>query len=249
MERHDLTAPLNKWYRTPLGQRLLHAEQAQLNAVLPSLFGYHLLQVGGLPDRRMTESSLIRHQIMLTDRISPHVVLSPLSGRADALPLLSGQIDLVLLVHALEAARDPRQVLREAYRVLIPEGHLVITGLNPWSGWGAWRRARAKKQKMPWKNPFLSVSRLREWLTLLGCEVVTVRRFFFRPPVLPGGVFDQFTFLDNMGSRVCPIAANAYVLVAKKRVSTLTPVGLRWQRRRGRVVNKGLVGTSTRGKF
>ena len=52
------------------------------------------------------------------------------------LPLASDRLDAVLLPHTLDFVPDPRQVLREVERVLIPEGRVVILGFNALSSWG-----------------------------------------------------------------------------------------------------------------
>ena len=49
------------------------------------------------------------------------------------LPIADDSADFVLLAHALEAADDPKSVLREAVRVLRPEGRIFIIGFNPFS--------------------------------------------------------------------------------------------------------------------
>ena len=54
----------------------------------------------------------------------------------EELPFATHSIDLVVMPHILEFAEDPHQVLREVERVLVPEGHVVITGFNPASLWG-----------------------------------------------------------------------------------------------------------------
>jgi SAM-dependent methyltransferase len=60
----------------------------------------------------------------------------------DALPFPNQSLDLVLLPHTLELARDPHDTLREVERVLVPEGRVVIVGFNPASLWGL-RQQRA----------------------------------------------------------------------------------------------------------
>jgi len=42
----------------------------------------------------------------------------------------------------------------------------------------------------------------------------------------------KMTFLESVGKRWCPLLGGAYVLVAKKRVVTLTPIKPRWRTRR-----------------
>jgi len=47
------------------------------------------------------------------------------------LPFPSNSLDLAVLPPALELARDPHDTLREVERVLVPEGRVVIAGVNP----------------------------------------------------------------------------------------------------------------------
>lgn len=53
----------------------------------------------------------------------------------DRLPFPEGLFDRVFLLHALEEADSPRQLLREAWRVLAPEGRIVIAVTNRRSMW------------------------------------------------------------------------------------------------------------------
>ncbi len=48
----------------------------------------------------------------------------------DMLPLPDAAVDRVLLVHALEMASDPREVLREVWRVLAPGGRILVVVPN-----------------------------------------------------------------------------------------------------------------------
>lgn len=51
------------------------------------------------------------------------------------LPFPEGLFDRVFLLHALEEADSPRQLLREAWRVLAPEGRIVVAATNRRSMW------------------------------------------------------------------------------------------------------------------
>lgn len=51
------------------------------------------------------------------------------------LPFPEGLFDRVFLLHALEEADSPRQSLREAWRVLAPEGRIVVAVTNRRSMW------------------------------------------------------------------------------------------------------------------
>jgi ubiquinone/menaquinone biosynthesis C-methylase UbiE len=53
------------------------------------------------------------------------------------LPFEAQSVDLIVMPHTLEFTRDPHRLLREAERVLMPEGQLIILGFNSLSLWGA----------------------------------------------------------------------------------------------------------------
>lgn len=223
---------LRSWYGRPLGQALLKQERQQLDTILPTLFGYHIIQMGYLSGHDLMASSRIRNQLLL-DADSEGETPSPAAyAYPDAMPIESGSVDVVLLPHTLEFERQPHQILREADRVLIPEGHVVVLGFNPWSLWGIWRLCRCFKGKAPWCGDFLSLTRIKDWMALLGFDVVLVRRHFFRPPIQRRGILKKLAFMEKLGAKLWPRLSGAYILVARKRVSTLTPIRPRWRPRR-----------------
>lgn len=240
-EINAMRGQLRQWYTHPLGVMLHQLEDEQLEPVLANLFGYHVLQVGYLLPEDLLESSRIRHRVIIDPDPEQEGKLTNLYAYPDSLPILSHSVDVVLLPHTLEFERDPHQILREVDRVLIPEGHIVILGFNPWSLWGLWRFILRRRQgSIPWCARFLSLTRAKDWLALLGFDVVLVKQFFFRPPVRHEGVMRRLNFLEKLGARWWPGLAGAYMLVAKKRVTTLTPIRPRWKPRRslvGKLVN------------
>ena len=91
-----------------------------------------------------------------------------------------------MLAHVLEFEPTPHEALREAQRVLVPEGHVVIAGFNPWSLMGIWRAVLHRSGVTPWSGDFLGLSRLEDWLALLSFDVTQVESLFFRPPFKSG---------------------------------------------------------------
>lgn len=51
------------------------------------------------------------------------------------LPFNEGMFDRVVLLHALEEAESPRQLLRDVWRVMAPEGRIVVAVTNRKSMW------------------------------------------------------------------------------------------------------------------
>jgi ubiquinone/menaquinone biosynthesis C-methylase UbiE len=96
-----------------------------------------------------------------------------------AWPWPAESLDLVVLPHTLELARDPHDTLREVERVLVPEGRVVIVGFNPASLWGLRQSAGHLRQRLglggrlylPSDGEFIGYPRVRDWLRLLGFEV------------------------------------------------------------------------------
>jgi hypothetical protein len=149
------------------------------------------------------------------------------------------------LLHTLEFSEDPHQVLREADRVLVPEGHIIILGFNPYSFWGLRRLLARKRAQMPWSGRFIGAGRLRDWLNLLGFEMVHQQKLFYRPPVASERISNRLAFMESGCERWCRLIGGVYMYVARKKISTLTPIKPRWRPKRS-VVTAGLADGSTR---
>jgi len=229
---------LRVWYERSLGQALLSTEREQLDEVLPNLFGYHLLQVGTPVREDLVSESRVSHCMVLEDL--PAAV--PASGRhclygeAAALPFASDSLDVLLLPHTLEFEANPHQVLREADRTLVPEGHVVILCFNPWSLWGLWRLLTGWRDHAPWCGRFYTPSRIKDWLALLGFDTILVRGYFFRPPIEHPGIMQRLHLLERAGQRWWSFFGGGFMLVARKRVTTLTPIRPRWRSERTRLL-------------
>jgi SAM-dependent methyltransferase len=158
-----------------------------------------------------------------------------------ALPFPENSLDLVVLPHTLELSIDPHAALREVERVLVPEGRVVISGLNPVSLWGL-RQARARLYRrlgegtlyLPDVGEFIGYRRLRDWLRLLSFEVESARFGCYRPAVRTTQWLDRFSFMDPAGERWWPIFGAAYFMVAVKRVHGARLLEPAWRTRRQR---------------
>jgi SAM-dependent methyltransferase len=244
LECREINSRLREWYRLPLGRALAQAEKAALAQVLPTLFGYYLLQIGATDDDWLADSRILHHVVMshgLDDQPAPGI----LQGLPSALPVRSDSIDSLLLLHTLEFSEDPHQVLREADRVLVPEGHIIILGFNPYSFWGLRRLLARKRAQMPWSGRFIGAGRLRDWLNLLGFEMVHQQKLFYRPPVASERISNRLAFMESGCERWCRLIGGVYMYVARKKISTLTPIKPRWRPKRS-VVTAGLADGSTR---
>ena len=114
----------SEWCTTPLGRYVLDWELAQFDNAVEDVFGYRALQVG-LPEADVLRRNRIPYRFSVALEAGATVAADPLQ-----LPVASQSLDLVALPHALESHLDPHQLLREAERVLRPEGQVVISGFN-----------------------------------------------------------------------------------------------------------------------
>ncbi|CAN5896338.1 class I SAM-dependent methyltransferase [soil metagenome] len=165
----------------------------------------------------------------------PHTAVA-LNCDFDALPFDTSSLDLVVLPHALELARDPHLALREVERVLVPEGRVVIVGFNPTSLWGVRQGLGHMRQRLspgsvrplflPSAGEFMGYRRLRDWLRLLSFEVEAGRFGCYRFPVGSQKWLSRFEWMEHTGERWWPVFGAVYFVVAVKRVRGMRLVGL-----------------------
>lgn len=218
---------LADWFATTQGQYLLAREQAFFDYSVADIFGFNALQLG-LPE----------HEFLRTSRMPLRVIAGNEAGvqmraNVDELPFECGSLDLVLLPHALEFNAHPHHILREAERILMPDGTLLISGFNPRSLWGL-RRALGSKTGYPWSGDFIALPRLKDWLALLGFEVVAGRFACYVPPFTNPGWSNRLRFMEPAGDRWWAVCGGVYFLQAIKRVPGMRLIKPRW--------NEGLVG-------
>jgi SAM-dependent methyltransferase len=237
----DSRAGLPAWYGSYLGSLLARAEREALDALLPDLFGYHLVQLGGHGEN-LCENSRISHCVVLDDIANPETGL--LADNA-ALPFAAESVDVVVMPHSLEFHPDPHAILREVDRILIPEGHVVILSFNPLSLWGLAHLLLGWRKQMPWRGKFYTRARLRDWLSLLGFDYMSGRQVFFRPPIQHEKIMQKLEFMERLGQRIMPLFAGVTIILARKRTSTLTPIGPRW--RENKIRPRTIAEPSTRG--
>jgi SAM-dependent methyltransferase len=132
---------------------------------------------------------------------------------------------LIVMPHALEFCAEPHAALREAERVLVPEGRLVLTGFNPASLWGL-RQARQRLLRrfglgelfLPERGDFIAYHRLRDWLRLLSFEVTASQFGVYSPAMRSEGGLARMAWMEGLGGRFWPVFGAVYMVVAVKRV-------------------------------
>jgi SAM-dependent methyltransferase len=237
---------LRAWCEGGLGKRLVEVEQKELAEELNRIFGFHLVLVDPCCSMDSLRVSRIRHHVCQS--CSPGMQHIPVSllARNDQMPWQTDSIDAFILPHVLEHAENPHQTLRELDRCLVADGHLIFLGFNPWGLWG-WRRLFSwRSESVPWNLRFISLARLKDWLSLLGYDIVVSRYYFTRLPWSHTAWTGHEGMPDGTQRTRWPFLAACYLLVARKRVVTLTPIKPRWRPRRSLVAG-GVIEPTQRG--
>ncbi|WP_188749976.1 class I SAM-dependent methyltransferase [Marinobacterium zhoushanense] len=227
---NQLTPAIMQWFDSPLGGELIEVEQQLLEQVLPTLFGYHLLQIGVDSRRPMFAASPVPHRILLGPSLELGMEKRSIVASNSELPVQSDSMDVVLLHHALDFAENPHQVLREAARVLRPGGHMVILGFNPASLWGIARYLRRRKQ-VPWSAHFIRHGRLQDWLGLLELTEVRTLSGLYMPPFESLRRRQRSAWLRALAQRAPAHSGAALLVVARKDVPGMTPLRTPWRRK------------------
>ena len=223
MTHATASAAIDSWLGSGLGQAVLQAESELMSEALDDVFGWELLQLGTWgPSARLLAGCRTRRHAVIADRRAALADVD-ITARLSQLPIANASVDAVVLPHTLEFETDPYAVVREADRVLAGEGQLVVLGFRPFSLWGFRSRAISRGYP-PGLKRMLGARRVADWLELLGYDVSLTRNYLFAPPW--GGSAPRTGETSALLRRgwFKPWPAGAYLVKARKRVYTLTPL-------------------------
>ena len=129
----------------------------------------------------------------------------------DSFPLPDSSIDLVILVHALEASARPHALMAELRRVLTGAGRIVIVAPNRQGPW-----ARSDLSPFGFGRPY-SRSQLRSLFAEAGFEAQSWTTALHMPPFTARLFPTTARMLDRLGRVVWPAFAGVIVVSAAKR--------------------------------
>ncbi|MEX2962100.1 class I SAM-dependent methyltransferase [Microbulbifer sp. TYP-18] len=230
---------LERWFGSCLGEEILTQQLALAEPVVERLFGYHLLQAGVSSKVDFAACSRINHRFRLGS--------SEKQGGAavadfEQLPLPSESVDVVILHHLLDFSPHPHQLLREAARVMIPGGHMVLIGFNPFSLLGLSRLLFSSGAYQVGNQ--LRAARVADWMTLLDLQACSIERGFFRLPLQHRELLANTSWMEGVGARWRLPWGGFYLIVARKEVASMRTIRLDWRSERKPVM--GAVPTSLR---
>lgn len=207
---------LLKWYETPKGLQLQEVEANFLRRSITVGCKQVVLQIGALGwENRYIDCTLYR-QFIITDAAGLGTSEArKVAAHPDQLPFQCDSADMIILPHMLEFAADQHQVLREAERVLKPEGRLVVLNFNPWSWYVRYQYCLHREKHDSKLGRFITRTKIVDWMKLLNFEVEIAAGFNFK--TLPA----QSLWGDKC--KHSPWVA-AYAVKAVKRRYTMIPL-------------------------
>jgi len=147
----------------------------------------------------------------------------------DAYPLPDGSVDKLIAVHSVEMSERVHSVLREIWRVLAPEGRLLLIVPNRRSVW-----AGADSTPFGHGRPY-SRSQLERLLTDALFTPLDWSSALYVPPLRYGLIWRSATAWERVGIRLWPWFAGVIVVEATKQLHA--PIGS--QKARARLVRVG----------
>lgn len=221
MHSLETTIPiLEQWFKSPLGRSLLATQENMLAQKMPVFRGRHALQLS------VTRNiDLLKHTSLINT-----FAVGPKAGarigvlcQSDKLPIYTESVDLAVIHHVMEYSQNPHELLKELTRVLLPSGHVVIVGFNPYGLFGAATVFKRFFRTKVWHNHTLSARRVSDWLNLMGFTVVDIEYGFYKPPINLTTLSQRFSWLDKVLSNLRWPLAGFYIITAKKQVAPFTP--------------------------
>lgn len=221
------------------GRYLLEWEQQRCDEALADIFGYHSLQLG-MPMLHALRHNRMPHQWVATS--TPDLNRERSACQApqgiqlcclpEALPFEASSLDLLVMPHTLEMSPDPHAALREAVRVLVPEGRLLLFGLNPFSLWGLQHGLERRQDPGPNARKGLPYWRVRDWLQVLAMEVVAADFGCHAPAVEQEAWLERWRWMDKLGHKAWPVLGGAYCVLAVKKVHGMRLLEPAWRTRK-----------------
>jgi SAM-dependent methyltransferase len=216
---------LQSFYASPLGEVSRRLVGRVIRARWETCAGLSVGSLGyGTPYLDRLRDKAVRCVAMMP--AEQGVVIWPEGKRCAAalvdpemLPLPDGSIDRLLLAHALEAADRPGVLLEEVWRIMAPEGRMIV--VVP-SRRGVWARADGTPygQGLPY-----SKSQLRDLLLRAVFSPIFWGEALYAPPVSRRFMIRSAPAIERLGAALGLPFAGVHIVEAIKQVHR--PVGVR----------------------
>ena len=216
---------LRDFYNRPLGAMVRRLLAGRIRARWRNVQGCHLMGLGFA----VPYIGQFRGEASCVGALMPAnqgALLWPASGRAQTamveeamLPLPDASIERLLAVHCLEGAERIGPLLREMWRVLTPEGRLLLVVPNRRGIW-----ARLDTTPFGYGRPY-SRGQLERLLTDALFTPVEWTPALYMPPIDRQWLVRWATAFERIGARLWPHFAGVIIVEARKELMGAIPKG------------------------
>jgi SAM-dependent methyltransferase len=203
------------FYESAVGRAARRVICRRVRDIWPHLRDQRILGYGfAVPYLKPYLSEAERTVAMMPARMGVVAWPSPrqlaLLGEEDALPFADAMFDRILVVHGLEGADAARILLRQLWRVLAPEGRVLVIAPNRASLW-----AQMEASPFACGHPFHR-GELSSLLSDTLFEPVRWERALYMPPFSGQRLARFGAGLERLGRRFLPGLAGVHLVEASK---------------------------------
>ena len=213
---------INDWLASPSADKFFSQEKrsfARLSSALCGQIGVQLTlseKKNYIGDINVSSAfHLLQRHRNLAQKIESVQECNYVVADLEALPFSSNQFAVVIVPQMNLFSIDPYAALREIYRITANEGVIMISGINLFSLIGL--QARLAPSKFPFL-PTVSQSQMKEWLSLLGCEIIGGDLFHYSALLNKPREKALAKKVEKIGNRWMPMFSGGYWLLARKRL-------------------------------
>lgn len=227
---------LKEFYRSPLGHLARRILTCRVRARWREARGCAMLGIGyptPFLQQYLNEAARLTALMPQAQGVLPWPAKGPhVTVLADEthLPLPDSSFDRILIVHCLEHTAESSQLLREVWRVLTPEGRLIVIAPNRRGLW-----ARAEATPFGHGRPY-SRAQIEMLLRQALFVIEGVCPALFAPPIAWRPVLSAAVGLERLGAYLWPIFSGILIVEAAKQVYAALPVTEGVKRKPARLV-------------
>jgi SAM-dependent methyltransferase len=206
---------LAAFYETPIGQAARRAILRRVKLIWPEVRGQRLLGFGFAVPYLRTWLGEAERVVALMPAQQGVIVWPPgknLSALGDeaAFPFPDAFFDRLFVVHGLEGAEAARPVLRQLWRVLAPEGRMLLVAPNRASPW-----AQLVHSPFAVGRPYHRLE-LSNLLKSALFEPLVWDRALHAPPLTSRKLIGTGTAWESLGRSIWPALAGVHLVEASK---------------------------------
>lgn len=218
---------LRDFYASPLGNVVRRLLSKRIRARWQAVQGRTLVGVGFASPFLGQYRSEARRVVALMPE-NQGALVWPRTGRTlsalvenERLPLADNSVDNILAIHSIEVAERVRPLLREMWRVLAPEGRLLVIVPNRRGVW-----ARMDTTPFGQGHPY-SRRQLEALLVEALFTPVHWSTALHMPPLGPRLLLSSAPAWERVGSRVSRGFAGVVIVEAQKELVAMTGKGIK----------------------